>query len=141
MQRARRAFIRALAALAAAPIVTGRAAAWLGTGESADGVAAFARLRGLFAAPESAAAIGAAYLRAAPEEARAENLAALLFPGGDLTILRTLPDATLRRRLGASHRDDFAAGRTAAVDGWILSRSEARLYAAISLAPTPAALV
>ena len=35
--------------------------------------------------------------------------------------------------VGAQIRSDFARGRTVEVNGWILSRTEARLYALISL--------
>jgi hypothetical protein len=40
------------------------------------------------------------------------------------------PDrASLLQRLDAQVRDDFASGTTIALDGWVLSRTEARLCA------------
>jgi hypothetical protein len=39
----------------------------------------------------------------------------------------------LRRALALRTRRDFAEGRTVRVEGWILSRTEARLYAIASL--------
>lgn len=37
--------------------------------------------------------------------------------------------AAMRRALRAQSRDDFAAGRTIQIDGWILSLTEIRVYA------------
>jgi len=74
--------------------------------------------------PEGVIAVGEGYLRAVPEEADlATLLAALPAPGGDVA-------AAARRRIAA----DFTNGETVAVDGWLLSRSEARAAAALALA-------
>jgi hypothetical protein len=48
--------------------------------------------------------------------------------------LATLDRATLRRRVDRRIRADFAAGRVVSVDGWVLSRTEARLYALVNRA-------
>jgi hypothetical protein len=90
----------------------------------------------LFDDPKAAGVVGAAYLARAPAEADRERLLALL-TGDHVAGYRELaaadPDALLAR-LRAQHRDDFAAGRVADVDGWILSLTEARLCALAALA-------
>lgn len=74
--------------------------------------------------PEGVIVVGEGYLRAVPEEADlATLLAALPAPDGDVA-------AAARRRIAA----DFTNGDTVAVDGWLLSRSEARAAAALALA-------
>lgn len=74
--------------------------------------------------PEGVIVVGEGYLRAMPEEADlATLLAALPAPDGDVA-------AAARRRIAA----DFVNGDTVAVDGWLLSRSEARAAAALALA-------
>jgi hypothetical protein len=73
----------------------------------------------LFADPAAARAIGAAYLRAYPNDAlRGVHPAA------------RLPRAEIATRVC----DDFAAGRVAMVNGWMLSQTEARLCAMVYLA-------
>jgi hypothetical protein len=84
-----------------------------------------ARLVGIFREPASARAIGRAYLRQAPEEADAARLLALIHPGD----CAALSASELRRAVAARQRADFAAGRTVLLDGWVLSRTEARLCA------------
>jgi hypothetical protein len=93
-----------------------------------------ARLTTFFAAPDSAAALGAAYLRQAPEEAEAASLIARLFPGVAAATLEHWPDGALRATLARRLAEDFAQSRTVMLQGWILSRSEARLFAAAALA-------
>ncbi len=74
--------------------------------------------------PEGVIAVGEGYLRAVPEEADlATLLAALPAPDGDVA-------AAARRRITA----DFTTGDTFTVDGWLLSRSEARAAAVLALA-------
>lgn len=80
--------------------------------------------------PHAAARIGALYLAAAPEEARIETLVQLLGAGARLD--RT-SSTGLAEHYRAQQRDDFAHERVAKVDGWLLSRSEARLYALAAL--------
>jgi hypothetical protein len=48
------------------------------------------------------------------------------------SLLLEAPTA-LRRSLQASIRRDFHAGRTVMLDGWILARSEARIYTVAAL--------
>jgi hypothetical protein len=102
-------------ALVAGPLAPRRAAAAGPT----------ARLAGIFREPASARAIGRAYLRQAPEEADAARPLDLIHPG-DCAALST---TELRRAVAARQRADFAAGRTVLLDGWVLSRTEARLCA------------
>jgi hypothetical protein len=75
----------------------------------------------------SAARIGEAYLEDHPEEAQPALLARLLREAG----LEEAPGPTSRAR--ARIREDFERGRTVQVDGWVLSRTEARLCALTAL--------
>ena len=59
-----------------------------------------------------------------PEKLPALILADLVSAGRACTT-----PAALRRALRAQSRDDFAAGRTIHVDGWIFSLTETRAYA------------
>jgi hypothetical protein len=79
--------------------------------------------------PVSAAAIGARYLRAHPgESAAVRRLAARSLRAGDGC------DGDGRRRaLRRACARDFAEGRVVRVDGFVLSRTEARLCAAVLL--------
>jgi len=86
----------------------------------------------LFDDPESARAVGAAYLEQAPAEADREQLLARL-TGGRVAAYRELAvadPAALLKRVRVQHRDDFEAGRVASVRGWTLSLTEARVCAA-----------
>jgi hypothetical protein len=89
--------------------------------------------------PESAAAVGEAYLRERPAERDAAMLAATLRSRIDRSDPRlsgvpieTAPTAALRRALRRAATTDLAAGDSVIVDGWILSRTEAQLCALIS---------
>lgn len=85
-------------------------------------------LRSMIADLESARRIGQAYLQSAPEDADRDRLLADLFP-------RLEPEAGDRRdSFAARCRQDFADGATVRVDGWVLSRTEARLCALAALA-------
>ena len=82
----------------------------------------------LFLDPDAAARLGRRYLVLHPHERDvASMLDGLLEPG------ERPSRAGLRRRLRARQRHDFAGGVTVIVDGWILSRTEARLCAAVAL--------
>jgi hypothetical protein len=93
------------------------------------------RLAGLFAHRESARAVGRAYLsagaRAASVPALVASIAAEL-PRGRAT-LRQASDDELRGLLSARIRADFETDRTVDVHGWLLSSTEARLYALAAL--------
>jgi hypothetical protein len=90
-----------------------------------------ARLAGLLADQESAAAVGRAYLDSVPAEADSrvlvERLSASLGKG------RTLGDDELRRLLARRIDRDFADERVATVKGWVLSVTELRLCALCAL--------
>lgn len=53
--------------------------------------------------------------------------------GIDLDEVTLLPVANLVSALAGRVREDFAAGTTAAVDGWLLSQAEARVCAILYL--------
>ena len=93
------------------------------------------------AAPEDLAAwmlrddavfrLGQEYLAAHQNEADAAALTGLLAAG-----LPDLDDPAARRALLARVRDDYAAGRTVILSGWVLSVSEGRLCALATLVTT-----
>lgn len=78
-----------------------------------------------------AVSVGERYLQCTPHEADAAVLTSLL--NIDEALVPHEPDALVdfvRERI----RRDFAEGRTADVDGWVLSVTEARLCAMTALA-------
>ncbi len=89
-------------------------------------------ITGLFGAREGMARFGTAYLEAHP----GERDPALLFdavvgpgPGAD-----ALPDpASALAALDRAVRAEYRSGDVVSVEGWLLSRSEARLYALATL--------
>lgn len=89
-----------------------------------------ARLSGIYDDTTSAAVIGMAYLEEFEEEANAQRLVELICPDArqqnrflraNLTELRKLLDYQVRL--------DFAVGNTVRLRGWVLARTEVRLYA------------
>ena len=115
----------AAAAFLLAPVTTGAA------GADSTERRALAALSRAFADPGPARAVGAACLDCTGRPA-IRDLAADL--GTTVTDLATLDRRALRRRLGRRIRADFGAGRVVAVDRWVLSRTETRLYALIAAA-------
>jgi hypothetical protein len=112
-------------------------AAWLGgvvvlspdRSDAAETVPLSARLAQLFTDPRSAEIIGAAYLKAADAaEAAPERLIRAISDGE--AAFATLPE--IAKAIRARIRRDFAEGAVVIVDGWMLSRTEARLCALIS---------
>jgi hypothetical protein len=75
-----------------------------------------------------AAEVGRRYLDGNAGEASCQLLAELLAEGLDPTA----GDATEQMAMAAS--EDFRCGRTVTVDGWLLSRTEARICAIAYLA-------
>lgn len=53
--------------------------------------------------------------------------------GTDRARLETGDDAQVHDWLRGQVREDFAAGRTTTIDGWVLSRTEVRLYGLVTL--------
>ena len=87
-------------------------------------------MRDLFRWSESAAIVGSAYLRLFPQEAYVALLTRELL-GGSADID---PDArSFARNLRRSICSDFRGERVVRIDGWVLSRTEARLCALIAL--------
>jgi hypothetical protein len=75
----------------------------------------------------SARIIGAAYLATHPDEADAAILCRAI--AADLATAAPRDQAELDRALANRVRADFLQRRTVKVDGWVLSRTEARLCA------------
>ncbi len=92
---------------------------------------ALAALSRAFADPGPARAVGAACLDGTGRPAIGDLAADL---GTTVADLAALDRRALRRRLGHAIRADFSAGRVVAVEGWVLSRTETRLYALIAAA-------
>jgi len=84
--------------------------------------------------PAAATRLGHAYLAAYPAEADAERLRGLLRQTlfADLSMTTDDSDA-LCRGLVRTLSDDYIAGEVLDLDGWQISRSEARLYALAAL--------
>ena|SRR4051794_23498043 len=80
--------------------------------------------------PERVRQLGAHYRAATPSESSADALRMAISSGHRVRIpllgIGSLDDQV---------RDDFAAGRTVRVDGWVLSVTEARQAALFSLTP------
>ncbi len=74
------------------------------------------------------ARVGEAYLELVPEEASEEALTAKL-PAIDADVAVEPQIAVLRSRI----ESDFATGDVLTVDGWLLSRTEARAAALVAL--------
>jgi hypothetical protein len=93
------------------------------------------RLAGLFARGQSAPRIGRVYLRQAPGERDATTLVRLIADSlaVDAAALHRMDGGALRQRIERRIRQDFAKSRTTSVDGWVLSVTEARLYATTAL--------
>jgi hypothetical protein len=83
--------------------------------------------------PENAAmiSVGRAYLDQTPNEANVARLRQLLNLAAEVSAL-TLP-APEKERLAVRQSEDFRTGLTVLVQGWVLSRTEARLYALAAL--------
>jgi hypothetical protein len=88
-----------------------------------------ALLASFFGDADAAAVVGRRYLALHPSEADLDRLGReILSP----TPARAYQAHT--RQVLARHRDDFASEHLAIVDGWVLSRTEARLCAIAALA-------
>ncbi len=81
----------------------------------------------LFQSPRAARTVGTHYLAQHPEERNAARLRQGLLAGAPTET------GALRGHIQAKCRQDFAAGHTVVVDGWILARSEARACALVAL--------
>lgn len=106
-----------------------RSAAARARGGSLDELTA--RLRALLPDPAAARRLGRLYVRQAPAEDHPVFLARLTVAslGVQDADISAVDSVSLRRRLDARVRGDFASGTTVQLDGWVLSRTEARLCA------------
>ena len=86
------------------------------------------RLTALFSHYNSALAVGQQYLHQFPEESNYHWLISQVFP------VPSLPVSQLKTQLKKQRQQDFSESQTVIVHGWILSRTEARLCAALALA-------
>ena len=93
------------------------------------------RLAGMLRHPDSAARLGRLYLDERPREADATLLVTLIGAARGPALPPPSPttDEALRADLEERIRNDFILGNTVAVDGWLLSLTEARLCALVSL--------
>lgn len=99
------------------------------------GSTAAGRLAELLPHAAGAARLGRRYLALAPAEAdRRRLLDALSKDHAGLAVAsRTGADGEIRGVVGGCRQRDFVAGNTVTIDGWILSRTEARLCALVAL--------
>jgi hypothetical protein len=102
---------------------------WSGLIQSSSVPSATAIVTSLFTHYESAVNLGQRYLTLFPKEANYDWL-----------IRTTLPDEynqhdsqILKQTLKMQRQKDFYEGNTVMLDGWILSRTEARLCALLAL--------
>ena len=114
--------LTAAAAVAAGPAVMVPMIERLAAGATAD------HLRALIAHGEGARYLGGRYLQAHPSEARSDVLVREL-----VGTAAPMSAAEASRAVAVGIRSDYSAGRTVTVDGWVLSRAEARLYALVAI--------
>ena len=92
------------------------------------------RLAGWIATSEDARILGRVYLASQPEEASREVLTELLSAHLDLAPFG-VSNADLKQLYRARVIRDFAEANTLTIQGWILSRTELRLFGLASLLP------
>jgi hypothetical protein len=114
--------------------VAGALSGWSCTRTPQQAILTGDTLQALLPHRDSAVRLGRHYLAAIPQEADAPRLRTLL--AGALGDAQTATGA-LHERVHQAIRADFAAGRVVDVNGWLLSQTEARLCALLSLTGTP----
>ena len=114
--------LTAAAAVAAGPGVVVPMIDRLAAGDPAG------HLRALITHGEGARYLGSRYLSAHPSEARSDALVREL-----VGTAAPMSAAEASRAVAVGIRSDYSAGRTVNVDGWVLSRAEARLYALVAI--------
>ena len=129
MMAARRAVLRMVAGAAGAVLLPLDAAGAAGAASAER--QALAALSRVFTDLDSIRALGAVCLDGTGRPA-VRAVAANL--GTTVTGLAALDRAALRHRLDRRIRADFAAGRAVVINRWVLSETEARLYALIAAA-------
>ncbi len=91
-------------------------------------------LLSLFENCRSAYAIGLACLKALPPNPSAlQQLVNVMIASADCTAGVTKTKDVVRRCIDDRVRHDFAEGAVVNIDGWLLSSTEARLYALVAL--------
>jgi hypothetical protein len=81
--------------------------------------------------PERVRDLGTHYRAATPRESTADSLRAVISKGRSGLRIPLIGNSSLDDQT----REDFEAGRTVLVDGWVLSVTEARQAALFSLTP------
>lgn len=84
---------------------------------------------------QSAREVGHIYFREAPQEHNADILTKMIMQS-DMDLMQrldVLSEADIIAKLRNLIAEDFAFGNTVQVDGWVLSRTEARLCALCAL--------
>lgn len=89
---------------------------------------------GLLSHLPAARLVGRHYLALVPEEHSAAALRSALFDGADFEDGGPAGVERLRAHIHGRRRQDFAAGDTLVVGGWLIARTEARLCALSVLA-------
>ncbi len=88
----------------------------------------------LFENPRSAYAIGTACLKLFPLHARSPQLLAdAIFATAECDTEAMKTKEAIRHRIANRVHRDFAEGAVVNVEGWLLSQTEARLYALVAL--------
>jgi hypothetical protein len=88
----------------------------------------------VFESPKNAYAIGNACLRTLPpKENSAEQLANAILVAAEIDSQAAKTTQAIRDRISNRVRKEFVEDAVVSVDGWILSVTEARLYALVAL--------
>ena len=131
----RRRFLKTSAAIGA--LLTGGKAVSAGGRFTGSGTPMALALTDALRKYDAAGAIGHAYLNAVPSERAIGRLRALIETALANGAGGRLDGDRLLRRFAEVRRHEFAAEDVAVVDGWVLSRTEARLYALRALDRRP----
>jgi hypothetical protein len=93
------------------------------------------RLAALLRRPDSARIIGQAFLRVSSERTTTALVSGIVasLPGGPRAIADSADEADVRELLVERIRRDFAEEVVVELDGWIVSRTEARLCGIVAL--------
>ena len=130
----RRDFLLSLLSLLAAPAAGTGAAGAVPTHDLPPWLAAIS------GSPEAVLRFGAAYLQLYPEERDREAIIAAIesrmadLPGGGATAGCTVDQLLILQRVV---RGEYLRGEFVRIAGWSLSRTEARIYAAVALWSAP----
>jgi hypothetical protein len=91
-------------------------------------------LLSLFENPRSAYAIGTACLKSLPpNQSSLQQLTNTFLAAAECDTGTMKTKQAVRQRIANRVRDDFAEGTVVSIEGWLLSLTEARLYALVAL--------